>query len=62
MQHLYLYKACKDGYTGPKCTLRCRYPSFGIKCQQLCDCAEVFCNSTTGCEGNLTNSIIMCKV
>nr|XP_034332854.1 multiple epidermal growth factor-like domains protein 10 [Crassostrea gigas] len=43
-------QACNDGYTGSNCILRCRYPSYGRRCQQLCNCEEIVCNSTTGCE------------
>ncbi|XP_052710592.1 cell death abnormality protein 1-like [Crassostrea angulata] len=55
-------QACNDGYTGPKCTLRCRYPSYGRTCQQFCNCAESLCNSTTGCEGGSpTFSVVFTK-
>ncbi|XP_062582475.1 multiple epidermal growth factor-like domains protein 10 [Saccostrea cucullata] len=40
---------CLHGYTGPDCKLQCRYPSFGVNCQEECDCQEEYCNFITGC-------------
>nr|XP_022294538.1 platelet endothelial aggregation receptor 1-like [Crassostrea virginica] len=40
---------CALGYQGPKCTLPCRYPNYGIGCQQKCDCESKNCNPLSGC-------------
>ncbi|XP_062597137.1 uncharacterized protein LOC134258600 [Saccostrea cucullata] len=47
---------CKTGYTGLKCEIKCPYPSYGSKCQQLCNCSETNCNSVSGCYGSLHTS------
>nr|XP_034330970.1 multiple epidermal growth factor-like domains protein 11 [Crassostrea gigas]XP_034330971.1 multiple epidermal growth factor-like domains protein 11 [Crassostrea gigas] len=41
---------CHTGFTGPNCTIKCRYPSFGNGCQNVCNCIETFCNRSTGCK------------
>ncbi|XP_061195844.1 multiple epidermal growth factor-like domains protein 10 [Saccostrea echinata] len=41
--------ACLPGYLGHNCELQCRYPSFGVNCQEHCDCKEESCNTITGC-------------
>lgn len=48
---------CKDGYFGPNCTTPCRYPSFGQRCQEACNCTESKCDPSIGCKyihGKLT--------
>lgn len=46
---------CLPGRIGENCNIPCRYPSFGSKCQNECNCN---CNSETGCiEGSMTFTI-----
>uniref|UniRef100_A0A8W8JMJ7 Uncharacterized protein n=1 Tax=Magallana gigas TaxID=29159 RepID=A0A8W8JMJ7_MAGGI len=40
---------CKPGYTGPNCTVRCYYPSYGNKCQGICNCSADICDMSWGC-------------
>lgn len=40
---------CPDGFTGINCSLKCRYPSYGYRCQSQCDCPEKNCDASTGC-------------
>lgn len=40
---------CPSGYYGPNCSLKCRPPSFGIKCQLECECREQDCDHISGC-------------
>lgn len=40
---------CMSGHTGENCTLKCTYPSYGVRCQELCKCDERYCSATTGC-------------
>lgn len=47
------FLGCNDGYHGPDCLLQCRYPSYGKKCQRMCNCSSLECNHITGC-GNMT--------
>ena len=47
MEFVY-FEEC-PGYTGPKCTLQCPYPTYGDKCQGYCDCDNDTCDISTGC-------------
>lgn len=50
-------KGCEDGYFGPNCTSPCRYPNFGQRCQEECNCIERQCDASIGCKyihGKLT--------
>lgn len=40
-----------QGYTGNKCEIPCRCPSYGEYCKQECNCEEQYCNHITGCQG-----------
>lgn len=40
---------CEVGYVGYNCTEPCRYPSFGYRCQHVCNCTQDMCNHKTGC-------------
>lgn len=44
---------CNDGYYGQDCILPCKYPRYGEKCQQTCNCMPFKCNNLYGCE-NIT--------
>ncbi|XP_048766575.2 cell death abnormality protein 1-like isoform X2 [Ostrea edulis] len=46
---------CQRGYTGARCDLLCRFPSYGDGCQMNCSCTEKYCNHTHGCSTNITN-------
>ncbi|XP_052711452.1 uncharacterized protein LOC128185821 [Crassostrea angulata] len=41
--------ACIRGCIGPKCTVTCRYPSYGVRCQSKCECVEEQCDPIKGC-------------
>lgn len=43
--------ACLPGRFGENCSIPCRYPSYGSKCQKECNCKESHCSSVTGCMG-----------
>nr|XP_022291137.1 uncharacterized protein LOC111102611 isoform X2 [Crassostrea virginica] len=45
------YSGCAVGYHGPDCKTACRYPSFGLYCQDKCNCDELLCNFKSGCQG-----------
>lgn len=47
---------CRDGYMGVNCSIKCRYPSYGKRCQSFCNCLEEDCEAATGCT-NLENGI-----
>lgn len=42
---------CGPGYIDGLCDGKCRYPSFGIGCQDECWCEEYKCNPANGCQG-----------
>lgn len=44
-----LYSACTPGCIGPNCTVICRYPGYGVRCQSECTCVEEQCDPITGC-------------
>lgn len=52
----FLIQECHGGFTGSDCTMKCRYPIFGIGCQNECNCNKTLCNPATGCKGFLTLS------
>lgn len=60
--YILTYLACKLGYTGANCDTKCFYPSYGIDCQSICNCRELFCDHKSGCR-NLTNGYFqnICK-
>ncbi|XP_078325991.1 uncharacterized protein LOC144622861 isoform X1 [Crassostrea virginica] len=49
-------KVCPLGYTGNRCEIPCRYPSFGKDCQSDCNCTEKLCNHIRGCHENVCAS------
>lgn len=45
------YVACEEGYTGQNCEIVCPFPSYGLDCQSICNCAETTCDHVNGCRG-----------
>ncbi|XP_052711376.1 scavenger receptor class F member 1-like [Crassostrea angulata] len=41
--------SCLPGRIGENCSIPCRYPSYGSKCQKECICGESQCSPVTGC-------------
>ncbi|XP_048768805.2 uncharacterized protein LOC125675318 [Ostrea edulis] len=41
---------CDTGYYGPNCSLSCRYPNYGVDCQNECKCVQDLCNHISGCD------------
>ncbi|XP_061195898.1 cell death abnormality protein 1-like [Saccostrea echinata] len=41
---------CDIGFLGPQCNISCRYPSYGYLCQRSCNCEQIFCHFSNGCE------------
>lgn len=37
------------GYTGMNCSFKCPYPSYGRKCQRVCNCDSNQCDVSRGC-------------
>ncbi|XP_056014222.1 cell death abnormality protein 1-like isoform X4 [Ostrea edulis] len=42
-------QSCPIGYHGRNCSLPCRYPSYGERCQKKCNCTAEYCTSDKGC-------------
>ncbi|XP_056013975.1 multiple epidermal growth factor-like domains protein 10 isoform X1 [Ostrea edulis] len=40
---------CKIGYFGPFCERKCPYPSYGLRCQSICQCTQERCSFENGC-------------
>lgn len=63
---------CAPGYIGMNCLSKCPFPTYGTKCQEMCNCSNETCDISTGCNtarsGNIyhyydiTNLIIMGNV
>lgn len=47
--HLFLFLDCPSGYYGSNCSNSCRYPSYGVECQEKCQCAKKACDHVFGC-------------
>lgn len=47
---------CAPGYTGMNCIFKCPYPTYGIKCQNICYCREEQCDVSTGCNSVITGT------
>eukprot|EP00105_Crassostrea_gigas_P000967 XP_011412953.1 PREDICTED: uncharacterized protein LOC105317866 [Crassostrea gigas] len=45
-------QVCPVGYFGSECTVPCYYPTFGMFCEQECECNLTDCNHMYGCESN----------
>ncbi|XP_062597911.1 multiple epidermal growth factor-like domains protein 10 [Saccostrea cucullata] len=41
---------CDIGYEGYSCTNICPYPTYGIACQEICDCNKSKCDYRYGCK------------
>lgn len=50
------YLACKAGYTGLNCSVKCLYPFYGQDCQLTCKCTKERCDFMYGCK-HLTDNI-----
>lgn len=48
---------CLPGYIGMNCSLKCPYPTYGIKCQEICNCGDEQCDVTTGCNTVTTGNV-----
>lgn len=46
---LFNYIDCLPGYTGKNCSSKCPYPSYGTKCQGICNCDSNQCDASRGC-------------
>lgn len=40
---------CVPGYIGVNFSLKCPYPSYGRKCQAICNCSEILYDISGGC-------------
>ncbi|XP_062604842.1 uncharacterized protein LOC134266637, partial [Saccostrea cucullata] len=43
---------CEIGFFGLHCESACRYPSYGKRCQQQCNCTQEFCDFASGCRNS----------
>ena len=50
---------CQPGYGGPNCTSFCPYPTYGDRCQGICDCDNNSCDVTTGCRTPTTGYFLI---
>lgn len=52
-------RECPHGYIGTNCSIQCRFPSYGDRCQFECNCSKEDCNASTGCpyDRQRTNTI-----
>lgn len=48
-EYQFFYLGCTPGYSGVNCSLPCPYPSYGVDCQQSCNCIQNLCDVSTGC-------------
>uniref|UniRef100_K1PTA2 Helix-loop-helix protein 1 n=2 Tax=Magallana TaxID=2171616 RepID=K1PTA2_MAGGI len=51
-------QVCPVGYFGSECTVPCYYPTFGMFCEQECECNLTDCNHMYGCESNASTAPI----
>lgn len=47
--YLQSYKGCMAGYYGLECSMPCPYPTYGVWCQDVCNCIEDLCDISVGC-------------
>lgn len=40
---------CPSGYIGRYCDTQCRFPYYGVHCQQTCACSLSKCSFISGC-------------
>lgn len=43
------FLGCPSGYYGSNCSNSCRYPSYGVECQEECHCLKKACDHVIGC-------------
>lgn len=48
---------CLPGYIGMNCSSKCPFPTYGIKCQEICKCSNEQCDVTTGCNTVITGNV-----
>lgn len=51
------------GYIGMNCSSKCPYPTYGIKCQEICNCSKEACDLTTGCSAAISGNVcfVLCS-
>lgn len=65
---VYSYVLCAEcfpGYVGANCSHTCRYPSYGVGCQGVCQCDHRKCHPIRGCSqstGTHYNNIYGCVI
>ncbi|XP_062601840.1 multiple epidermal growth factor-like domains protein 10 isoform X2 [Saccostrea cucullata] len=45
---------CEAGFSGINCTKKCVYPSYGLRCQDVCNCSNDTCDFISGCNESST--------
>lgn len=50
-----LFLGCPSGYYGSNCSISCRYPNYGVECQEECHCPKKACDHVFGCSNNELN-------
>lgn len=50
---------CMNGYTGLNCTAKCPYPTYGRKCQGICDCNLNQCDASRGCKSQTSGNVLL---
>lgn len=53
-----IFKACKSGYTGINCEIKCFFPLYGDDCQSTCNCTKDECDPIHGCR-NLSGKTVV---
>lgn len=48
--------ACRPGYIDVNCSKTCGYPTYGERCQKICNCSETQCDFSDGCPRSITKS------
>lgn len=44
------FTECTAGLYGDNCLALCPYPSFGVLCNETCDCSKPACHHAYGCK------------
>lgn len=52
---------CLPGYIGMNCSSKCPFPTYGIKCQEICNCSKEQCDVATGCNTVTTGNVHLYK-
>lgn len=45
----FAFLGCPSGYYGSNCSDSCRYPNYGVECQEECLCPKKVCDHVFGC-------------